>query len=126
MKNLAFLAYFPIYLTFAVSPASRDPFFRIPDDFLRKFRLFHQILLMKMACINANTSKKTGKKPPPPQPSKGDQKKYDAYWNSIGQWSVVSARLFGTNIHSGNIWLGLWNLRITSAGRLMYCTISGK
>ena len=119
-KNLSFLADFPIFLTFAVSPASRDPFFRIPDDFLRQYRLFHRILLMKMTCINANMSKKTGKKPLPPPPSKGGQEKYGANWNSIVQWSVMSARLLGTHIHSGNTGLGIWKLRMTFAGRLIY------
>ena len=71
-----------------------------------------------MTCINANMSKKTGKKPPPPPPSKGGQEKYDANWNSIVQWSVVSARLFGTHIHSENTGLGLCKLRMTFTGRL--------
>ena len=60
-KNLSFLANFPIFLTFAVSPASRDPFFWIPDDFLRQSWLFHRILMMKMTFINAYRSKKQEK-----------------------------------------------------------------
>ena len=90
----------------------------IPDNLLHLYRLFHRIWLKKMTCFNANMSKKTGKKPPPPPPSKGGQKKYDANWNSIVQWSVMSGRPLGTHIHSGNTGLGTWQVRMTFTWRL--------
>ena len=62
LENLTFFANFSIFLTLAVFPASWNPFFWIPQEFLGGYSLFHWIFSLEMTCSGANMSKKNGEK----------------------------------------------------------------
>ena len=58
MKNPSFVADFSVFLSFVVFPASWNPFFRIPCEFLRGYSLSYWNLFVEITFIDANTSKR--------------------------------------------------------------------